>query len=412
MLDHHLAHGTTPADWNWPNVPFATNLKNDPEYGKNIHGMPPDFFGGIETDKVGELGIGYCLFYELTGERKYLTAAIRCADALASHIREGDEMHTPWPFRVDARSGATLNGAEYGGMIVAPVRLFTELVRLKQGDFEKYEAARKTAWAWILKYPMHNGRWIGYFEDVRSDTQNFNQASPTMTAYYLLTHPDPESIDARWRDDVGRLIDLVRRRLGRGPYLGAWAIDEQGPPPDYIGCCSRAGLGSDTSRWAAINAMFYEKTGDLQAREDAFRSSNYATYFCDDQGKVSCCGLTHWTTYWFSDGYADYLRHFLWTMAAIPEFAPLKENHLLRSTSVVAHIAYNKTSVEYKTFDADASEVLRLASQPTSITAAGTALAPVDDLKQEGFQVRALANGDVILRIHHRGSKDVKISWR
>ena len=158
--------------------------------------------------------------------------------------------------------------------------------------------------------------------------------------------------------------------------------------------------------------MFYEKTGDLQAREDAFRSSNYATYFCDDQGKVSCCGLTHWTTYWFSDGYADYLRHFLWTMAAIPEFAPQKENHLLRSTSVVAHIAYNKTIIEYKTFDADASEVLRLASQPTSITAAGTALSPVDDLRQEGFQVRALANGDVILRIHHRGGKDVKISWQ
>ena len=76
------------------------------------------------------------------------------------------------------------------------------------------------------------------------------------------------------------------------------------------------------------------------------------------------------------------------------------------------HVAYNKASIEYKTFDADASQILRLASQPTSITAAGAALSPVDDLKQEGFQVRALANGDVILRIHHRGGKDVKISWQ
>jgi len=412
MLDHHLAHGTTPADWNWPNVPFATNLKNDPEYGKNIHGMPPEFYGGIETDKVGELGVGYCLFFELTGDKKYLAAAIHCADALASHIREGDETHTPWPFRVDARSGATLDQAEYGGMIVAPVRLFTELVRLKEGDFEKYETARKTAWAWILKYPMHNGRWIGYFEDVRSNTENFNQASPTMTAYYLLTQPDPESLDPRWRDDVGRLIDLVRRRLGRGPFLGAWGIDEQGPPPDYIGCCSRAGLGSDTSRWAAINAMFYEKTGDLQAREDAFRSSNYATYFCDDEGKVSCCGVTHWTTYWFSDGYADYLRHFLWTMGAIPEFAPVGENHLLRCSSVVTHVAYNKSSIQYRTFDCDASEVLRLTSGPTSITAGGAALSAVEDLHQEGYRLQSLPNGEVIVRIHHRNAKEMTVSWQ
>ena len=25
MLDYQLVHGTTPADWDWPNVPFATN---------------------------------------------------------------------------------------------------------------------------------------------------------------------------------------------------------------------------------------------------------------------------------------------------------------------------------------------------------------------------------------------------
>ena len=77
MLDYQLAHGTSPADWSWPKVPFPTNLKNNPEYGRGIRGMPPDFFGGIETDKVGELGIGYVLFYELTGDRKYLEGRAR-----------------------------------------------------------------------------------------------------------------------------------------------------------------------------------------------------------------------------------------------------------------------------------------------------------------------------------------------
>ena len=107
-----------------PKVPFPTNLQNQPDYGHGIRGMPKDYYGGIQTDKLGELGIGYVQFYELTGEQKYLNAAICCADALAAHIRPGDENHTPWPFRLDAHSGKVINGEEYGGMIIAPVPAF------------------------------------------------------------------------------------------------------------------------------------------------------------------------------------------------------------------------------------------------------------------------------------------------
>jgi len=70
MLDYELAHGTTPADWDWAGVPFATSCDDEPNYGRCIQGMPHEFFGGTETDKVGELGVGYALFYEMTGERK------------------------------------------------------------------------------------------------------------------------------------------------------------------------------------------------------------------------------------------------------------------------------------------------------------------------------------------------------
>jgi hypothetical protein len=410
MLDYQLAHGTSPADWFWPKAPFPTNLKNDPEYGRGIRGLPADFFGGIETDKVGELGIGYVLFYELTGDRKYLDAGIACADALAAHIRPGDETHTPWPFRLDARTGKVIDGEEYGGMIVAPVRLFAELIRIREGTVGKYGPAQKTAWDWIMKYPMHNDRWSGYFEDVGKDTNNLNQALPTMTAYYILTRPDPSSVDPHWTGDVGRLLDWVRRKFGRGPYLGAWAIDEQGPPPEYSGCCSRAGLASDTSRWGAINAMYYEKTGDLQAREDAMRALNYATYFADDDGKIACCGLDYADSYWFDDGYGDHVRHYLWAMGAVPEFAPLGENHLLRSSSVVTHVAYYATSIDYTTFDPDASEVLRLKSAPTRITSGTTSLAITTKASADGYTVKPLPGGDVVVRIHHRNTRNVKVT--
>lgn len=410
MLDHQLVHGTTPTNWNWPGVPFATNDKNNPDYGRGIRGMPKDFYGGIETDKVGELGMGYCLFYELSGEKKYLQAAVSCADVLAAHIRAGDETHTPWPFRVNAKTGEVINGEEYGGMIVAPVRLFAELIRIKAGDVESYSRARKKAWDWIMNFPMHNNRWSGYFEDVEKNTQNINQAAPTMTAYYILSSRHPEDIDPHWTGDVGHLIDWVKQKLGRGPFFGAWAIDEQGPPPDYCGCCSRAGLASDTSRWGAINAMYFERTGDGQAREDAFRSLNYSTYFCDDEGKIACCGLDYADSYWFDDGYADHFRHYLWAMGAVPEFAPVNQNHLLRSSSMIQKIKYEKRAISYTAFDSEATDILRLNVAPAHVIAGGKQLRRAKSLDADTYTVHNLPKGGVAVNLR-RNARDVKIAW-
>jgi hypothetical protein len=415
MLDHMLAHGTTPADWNWASVPFPTNCDDQPDYGHCIQDMPKNFFGGIETDKVGELGIGYALFYEMTGERKYLEAAIHCADALAKHVRPGDEDHTPWPFRVDGKTGEILAGEEYGGIVASSLRLFDELIRLNEGDTENYRKAGGTAWTWLRDYPLNPGskaydKWSGYFEDVRKNPKNMNQAAPTYTAYYILSRPDPHAVDPDWVNHVAHLIDWVRRSLGRGPFFGAWGIDEQGQPPAFHGCCSLAGLGSDTSRWAAINALYYEKTNDSQAREDAFRSLNYATYFAATDGKISCCGKDFGGQYWFSDGYSDYLRHFNWVMGAIPEFAPVGENHLLRSSSVVQKVTYAERSVQYRTFDPAATEALRLHFKPAQITAGGVSLPEGEGLREDGYTVRPLPAGDFVVRVRHTHSGEVKIA--
>ena len=416
MLDHMLAHGTTPADWNWASVPFPTNCEGQADYGHCIQDMPREFYGGIETDKVGELGIGYVLFYEMTGERKYLEAAIHCANALASHVRPGDDDHTPWPFRVYGKTGEVLAGEQYGGIITSPLRLFDELVRLQEGDSASYQKAAGMARTWLRTHPLNGGskawdKWSGYFEDVARNTENVNQAAPTYTAYYLLTRPNPDEVDSHWSNHVGHLIDWVRRRLGRGPFFGAWAIDEQGTP-DGPGCCSRSGEGSDTSRWAAINALYFEKTGDGQAREDAFRSLNYATYFADSDGRISCCGQGFNGQYWFSDGYSDYLRHFNWVMGAIPELAPVGESHLLRSSSVVQRVQYGEHSIRYRTFDVAATDVFRFAFKPGSIRAGGVTLAEHNDLTEEGFTVRPLAGGDFVVRIRHLHSGEVSVSGK
>ena len=431
MLDFMLAHATTPDDGAWPNVPYTTTCSEGDEVSPCVpvggpSGPDADYSGGrggIAPDKVGELGTGYILFYQLTGDTRYRDAAIACANALARHVRAGDADHTPWPFRVDSKTGAVIAKEEYGGSIASPLRLFDELIRLDLGDVPAYKAARDLAWKWVLDHPLNRGspawdKWTGYYEDATKMTDNVNQNNPMMIAYYILTRDDPAAVDPQkedisfsgWEHDVGHLLDWVRDTFGLGPFYGAWAINEQQTPDRRVWCCSRGGLGSHTSRWAGINAMYYEKTGDGMARENAFRSANYATYFAADTGVVSCCGDT-WKQpgTWFSDGYADYLRHFMWVMGAIPELAPVGENHLLRSSSVVQDVKYGNNSVEYTTFDDSSTAVLRMAFKPGTITAGGRTLRLRNDLTAPGWTWRPLESGGVV-RVHHKDARKVTIT--
>jgi hypothetical protein len=437
MLDYQLAHGTTAKDWNWAGVPFATSCLHDKEYGHCLQDVPTDYYGGIETDKIGELGLAYVLFYEMVGERKYLDAGIQCADQLEKHIRAGDADHTPWPFRINARTGLVIAGEEYGGMIVGPVRLFDELIRLGEPKAAAYKTARDTAWNWILKNPLNKessawDRWTGYYEDVQKEPFDENDMSSMLTAYYILSQDDPNSVDRDWKDHVGHLIDRSRGLLGRGPYFGAWAIDEQlrpdggslnaalSPEPAPLpgrtlpftngrGCCSRAGLVCRTSQWGAINAMYFEKTHDGQAREDAFRSLNYATYFEDSEGKIAAAGEDYHHPYWFEDGYADAGRSYTWALGAVAEFAPIGENHLLRSSSVVQKISYDAAGVEYRTFDKAATEMLRLNFKPAYISAGSARLTLQNDLKDDTYTIKDLPGGDFEVRLRHVRSNQIVI---
>jgi len=413
MLDYQLAHGTTPARWSWGSVPFATACAGERDYGRCLAGLPRRFYGGLETDKVGLLGLGYLLFYELTGERRYLRAAVRSGNALAGHVRAGDATHTPWPFRVDARTGRVLDGAQFGGMVVGPVRLLDELIEVGAGNTAAYRRAHDLGWSWLLNNQLNPNSpawndWSGFYEDVPFNPRSRNQASPTMTAHYLLTRDAPEAVDPLWDDHASSLLTWVQSSFGRGPFFGAWGIDEQWAPGKH-GCCSRVGLGSTTSRWAAANALLYARTGDQQARELAVRSLSYATYFARGDGQISCCGVRSHNTFWFSDGYGDYLRSFNWAMAAMPELAPRRQDHLLGSSSVVQAIAYGRRHIAYRTYDTASTEVLRLSFRPRQIIA-GTVLAERSDLAAEGYVVQPLGGGDFTVRIRHEHARRIRVN--
>ena len=65
------------------------------------------------------------------------------------------------------------------------------------------------------------------------------------------------------------------------------------------------------------------------------------------------------------------------------------------------------STIEYRTFDKEGTEVLRLSFKPVRILAGGTALAERGDLKEQGYTTRPLPGGDYVIRINHTKSNEL-----
>lgn len=405
-LDHMIEHGSSPSEWLWGNCPYSSASNGEAEYSG-----AGDFGNGggdgkyfLEPDKVGEMGVAYLQFYEITEEPVYLKAALSCADALAENVREGNYNQSPWPYRVHAKTGAV--SEEYCSNVLPPVKLFDELIRIKsllslsEATIAKYEKARNTAWKWLFSWngPMKTYVWKGYFEDVQYDVINENrvQVTPMEVARYLIQHPE---YDPYYKENVLALIHWCNSVFGTRNSLGYNAQCEQ------LKCMTP--MGSHTARYASVCAMWYALEKSEWYKNEALENFNWATYCTSKSGFVSVG--PDWMPAWFSDGYGDYIKHFIDGMAAIPEWAPAGENHLLGSTSVVQKVDYGAKEIAYRTFLSESTEVLRLKSLPKQITVDGNVIKRVDNLTgDEAWSWEKLKIGG-ILRINHQNGRNVKI---
>ena len=121
---------------------------------------------------------------------------------------------------------------------------------------------------------------------------------------------------------------------------------------------------SHTSRHASVELLYCEKTGDCTLKEDAIHRLNWATYMVDTDGRNRYPRDDNWLT----DGYGDYVRHYLRSMASAPELAPENQNHLLRTSSVIQTIGYAADQIRYTKFDARSTEKFKLgAGTPRSV---------------------------------------------
>lgn len=401
FVDYELENGITPASYVWDGVPRASADPGARRYtGWYHHGI--DY---VEPPVVGEDGYSYLRLYEMTGRTRYLQAAIRCANALVKNYKKGNAQISPWPYRCYARDGK-VEGKELGAYsadVIEPIELFDELIRLNFGDVAAYRTVRNEAWQWLERYPMKDNVWVGYFEDVTPHMSNMNNVIPLETARYVILHPDK---DPNWRQDAADLIQWVKTTPKWPKFIvhGATITTEQGNGKSY--CCQPPGwcCDSHTARLAAVEALYYAKTGDESYKEQAFRSFNWVTYFQGFPPKGhSPWGQHQW---WFTDEFADGPRRLMDGLWAVPTWAPAGESHLLGTTSVITKISYGKGSVTYSTFDPEATDVLRLDFSPRSVTAGGRPLPRRDNLNQEGYVFNPETG---VLRILHDHSRDVDI---
>ena len=404
FVDYELEHGLTPEGYAWAQVPYPSANPGDRRYtGWSEHGE--DY---IEPHVVGEDGYAYLRLYEMTGNTKYLRAAIRCAEALAKNYKTGDEKISPWPYRCFARDGRMDAGTgmfPYSANVVEPIMLFDELIRIGQGDTASYKKVREGAWTWLMKYPMQNNVWVGYFEDVKASMENMNQVIPLEFARYILLHPEK---DTDWREHSKNLIDWVKTTPKWPKYIvrGATITNEQGDGKNF--CCNIPNqcCDSHSSRLAAIEALYFAKTGDAAYKEAAYRTYNWVTYFQGLPGKAHAPFSEQW---WFTDEFSDGPRRMMDAFWAVPEWAPGDESHLLGSLSAVTKIVYGAGSVTYSTFDNESTDVLRLNFVPDFVTVGGKAIARSKDLSQEGY---AFDEATHVLNIRHSSSKDIDIQGK
>jgi len=402
LADYALAHGMTPANFAWPNFPFgAANAGAAEINGDNVAWNQND----ILIDLGSDMGMSFYKLYLVYGNPEYRTAAINVADTLAAKIQPGTATNSPWPYVVNASTGAVRS--RYTSNFAGALTLFDLLIEHGEPNTAAYATARQTLRNWILQYPMVNGNWVdGHSDNFIDGTTNWSNTTKSNMNLYLLDNPD---FDPDFLTDVPKLLQWTEDYMVNvsthdglpGQYYGASVVAEQ------VAYMMR--MGYETSRQAAEYAGWYAVTGDPNSKDKAYRGFNYSTYMMKASGESSD-GPTDAVGYWWGDCYGEGPRMFFYGFKAVPEWAPPRENHILYSKSVLKNVVYGSTSVQYTATNDEGTEYLRLAFNPTAVTVNGVTLSLRSDLSAEGYTLRELGNGDYAVAVRRGRTGDVVIS--
>ena len=413
LAGYYLTHGLSPANCKWPDIPFPYNTMiysgiydGDMRNGKDV----------AQPDKAGSFGLELIHAYKIKNDPVFLDAAVKIANTLAANTKTGDADHSPIPFKVNVFTGKTVllqlqggtgkstDTAGYTSNLTPTLQLFFDLIQLNQGNTAAYRTAAGKMMTWLKKYPIQNNKWGPFFEDVGEWSET--QINAMTCARYMMEHPQyfPE-----WKAQVKNIISWVHVNFSNDKWkkYGVTVTNEQS--------VYRVPGNSHSARQAADELLYGFLTGDTSYYINAVRELNWATYMVDADGKN--CFPTDEP--WLTDGYGDYIRHYLRAMAVYPVLAPV-EDHILSTTSVIQQADYNghfkkygnvefdkpdtgKVRVYYRCFDNEGTELIKLKSKPSGLLLDGNPLKEV--VTGEGYSWNELEKGGVLLVRRKNGNK-------
>jgi hypothetical protein len=405
LAGYYLTHGLSPANCKYPDIPFPYNTliysgiyDGDMRNGKDV----------AQLDKAGSLGLELIHLYKIKNDPIFLNAAIKIANTLAINVKTGDADHSPLPFKVNVYTGKTVplnttdkpygtvkDTACYTSNLTPTLQMFDDLIELKKGNIAAYKTGFDKILAWTKKYPVQDNKWGPFFEDVGEWSET--QINAMTCARYMMEHPQyfPE-----WKTQVKRIINWVHTNFANDKWkkYGVIVTNEQTvyPVPG----------NSHSARQAADELLYSYLSGDTSLYTNAIHELNWATYAVDVDGKN--CFPTDEP--WLTDGYGDYIRHYLRAMATYPSLAPA-EDHILSSTSVIQQTDYkgflkkfiylnfdkvdtNKVGLFYRTFDKQGMETIRMKAKPSAVLLNDQPMKEVN--ADEGYSWNALEKGGVL----------------
>jgi len=416
LAGYYLTHGLSPSNCKWPDIPFPYNTliysgiyDGDMRNGKDV----------AQPDKAGSFGLELIHVYKIKDDPIFLDAAVKIANTLAAKVKPGDADHSPLPFKVNVFTGKTVllkltdtkpistDTAGYTSNLTPTLQMFYDLIELKKGNVTAYKTAADKILAWLKKYPIQTNKWGPFFEDVGEWSQT--QINAMTCARYMMEHPQyfPE-----WKSQVKNIINWVHSTLENDKWkkYGVFVTNEQSVYPTPA--------NSHSARQAADELLYCSLAGDTSLYTNAVRELNWATYMVDEDGKN--CFPTD--DVWLTDGYGDYVRHYLRAMATYPVLAPV-EDHILSSTSFIQQADYkdhfkkylsvdfsadtNKVRVYYRTFDNNGTEIIKLKSKPSAVLLNDKPLAEVSD--GQGYTWKALEKGGGVLWVRRKNGNKISI---
>ncbi len=161
MADLYLAHSLSSPDSKWPDLPYPYNT--EVESGICDGDMIPGK-GYLQPDKAGSFGFELLKLYKKTSDQKYLSAAIKIANTLASKVQPGDNNNSPWPFKVNATTGET-------GFLVDKAGWYEGMSEeLEKSNQKNIKSAYTTNWTSTL------GLFTGLIEFQEGNTDAYKKA--------------------------------------------------------------------------------------------------------------------------------------------------------------------------------------------------------------------------------------------